>query len=331
MENNNTYIVYMHVNKINDKKYIGVTCRKPEYRWNSGRGYWQNQHFSNAINKYGWDNFDHLILFPDLTHDEACEKEKELIKYYNSNNPKFGYNNTSGGDVNFTLSEESRKKISDANKGEKNANYGISPKDRMDEETYKQWLYKQQTNKPCGEDNPMYGISPKDRMDEETYKEWLHKQKTNKPKGKDHPMYGISMKDRTDEDTYKQWREKTYNSPKNISVKCIEMDKVYKSAREAERETGITHSSILKSCNSKDHSVIAGGFHWCFSSDNLTMEDLGLTYKGKRYIKCIETGKIYPTARDVKRDLGCDDSLINKCCKGKVKTVSAPADPGSRR
>jgi len=129
-------------------------------------------------------------------------------------------------------------------------------------------------------------------------------------------MYGVSPQERMDEDTYKNWLEKMKNPAKSISVKCIETDKIYKSAREAERETGIAHSSIVKSCMSEDHSVIAGGFHWCLSSDNFSMEDLGLEYKGKRYIRCIETNRIYKTAREVKRETGLDDSSINKCCKG---------------
>ena len=316
MENNNTYVVYMHVNKTNDKKYVGVTCRKPEYRWNAGKGYWQNRHFSNAINKYGWDNFEHLILFTNLTHDEACEKEKELIQYYNSNDPQYGYNHTSGGDVNFTMSEESRKKISDANKGEKNANYGISPKDRMDKDTYQKWLHKQQTNKPYGKDNPQYGISPKERMSEDVYQQWLIKRKENALKGQEHPMYGVSPQERMDKETYEGWLEKMKNPSKSISVKCIETEKIYKSSREAERETGIGHSSIMKSCASEDHSVLAGGFHWCLGSDNLSMQDLGLEYRGKRYIICVETGNIYKTAREIKRELGLDDSAIKKCCKG---------------
>lgn len=321
MKNDNIYVVYMHVNKINDKKYVGVTCRKPEYRWNYGKGYWQNKHFYNAINKYGWDNFEHLILFSNLTHDEACEKERELIEYYNSNNQKYGYNNTSGGDVNFALSEEAKIKISEANKGEKNANYGISPKDRMDADTYKQWLYKQQTNKPHGQDNPQYGVSPKERMSEDVYQRWLIKRKENAPKGGNHPMYGVSTRERMDEDTYQKWLKKHRESSRNIAVQCVETKKQYKSAREAERETGIGHSSILKSCNSEDYSIIAGGLHWCYVGDNIPDWLLNMEYCGKRYVKCIETGKIYPTARDAKKDLGCDDSAINKCCKGKVKTV----------
>lgn len=85
------YTVYMHKNKINNKVYIGITGQKPQYRWNDGNGY-KNQLFYKAIKKYSWDNFEHIILFENLTKKEAECKEIELIKKYNSHCNKYGYN-----------------------------------------------------------------------------------------------------------------------------------------------------------------------------------------------------------------------------------------------
>lgn len=288
MSTNNSWCVYMHINKINGKKYIGITSKHPNKRWgNNGHGYKKNQHFWNAIQKYGWDNFKHDILLTNETFDYVCKVEKCLIRHYKTNNYLYGYNLTSGGDKGCTYSEESRRKISESRKG-----------------------------KYSGENSPMFGISPKERMDEQTYNQWLYKQQNNKPKGENHPMYGVSPQERMDKETYQQWLEGIKNNSKNIAVKCIETGEKYVSARDAERKTGVAHTSILKSCVSENYSQLAGGFHWCYADDDITLEDLGIEYKGNRYILCVETEKVYKTAREVKRDIGCDDSSINKCCKG---------------
>lgn len=114
-----TFVVYKHTSPTN-KVYICITSKKkPEYRWNNGKGYKNNKFFYNAIVKHGWNNFTHEILFSELSLSEACEKEIELIAKYKSNNPEFGYNFTLGGEgkLGFTHSEETRKKIGESNKG----------------------------------------------------------------------------------------------------------------------------------------------------------------------------------------------------------------------
>ena len=66
-ENDHIWCVYMHINKINGKKYVGQTCQKPETRWANGLGYRESPRFFNAIKKYGWNNFEHIILETKLT------------------------------------------------------------------------------------------------------------------------------------------------------------------------------------------------------------------------------------------------------------------------
>lgn len=97
MKNTDLCYVYMHINKINSKKYIGIT-KDIKRRWqNNGREY-KGFTFGYAIEKYGWDNFDHIILFENLTREEACKKEIELIAYYNTTDNAYGYNISKGGD-----------------------------------------------------------------------------------------------------------------------------------------------------------------------------------------------------------------------------------------
>lgn len=115
---NGTYWVYIHRNKINDKRYVGITGKEsPELRWGrAGNGYYNNKHFYAAIKKYGWDNFEHTIVDKDLTAEEAAMLERELIAKYQSNDPQFGYNICDGGETNI-LPRSSLDKISKANKG----------------------------------------------------------------------------------------------------------------------------------------------------------------------------------------------------------------------
>ena len=110
------YIVYKHTTPSN-KIYIGITGINVERRWQKGRNYKSNKYFNNAILKYGWDNIKHEILFTNLSKEEAEAKEIELIKLYKSNNIKYGYNIENGGNATGKLSEETKHKISVANKG----------------------------------------------------------------------------------------------------------------------------------------------------------------------------------------------------------------------
>lgn len=122
------YTVYKHTTPSN-KVYIGITKQKPIYRWKNGNGYKQNKHFASAINKYGWDNIKHEILFENLSKENAINKEIELIRQYKSDNRRYGYNNSVGGEKgalgsHHKLSLKTRNKMSIARKGEKNAFYG---------------------------------------------------------------------------------------------------------------------------------------------------------------------------------------------------------------
>lgn len=113
---NRNFSVYIHTNLINNKKYVGITCQEPEYRWRNGKGYNHNSYFTNAIQKYGWDNFKHEILYTNLGRDEAIQKEEELILKYHTTQRDYGYNITSGGAYYGCHTEESKKKMSETRK-----------------------------------------------------------------------------------------------------------------------------------------------------------------------------------------------------------------------
>ena len=95
----NNYKIYIHRNKINGKVYIGQTKQPLKSRWNNGYGYKQCTKFWNAIQKYGWDNFEHKLIEDNLTLDEANRKEQYYIQKYNSIDN--GYNISIGGGSNY--------------------------------------------------------------------------------------------------------------------------------------------------------------------------------------------------------------------------------------
>nr|DAQ99648.1 MAG TPA: intron associated endonuclease [Caudoviricetes sp.] len=112
-ESKYTWCVYLHTNKINNKKYVGITSRNPLVRWQNGNGYSSNKHFYNSIKKYGWENgFTHEVLYTNLSEEKACEIEKELITKYQSYNMKYGYNQDMGGHTTGQHSQNTKTKIS---------------------------------------------------------------------------------------------------------------------------------------------------------------------------------------------------------------------------
>ena len=210
------YVVYQHKNKINGKVYIGITSQKPEQRWGSqGCNYKSSPHFYSAIQKYGWDNFEHNILFTELTKEQACLKEQELIKEYNSMNREFGYNSTSGGDI-FTMNEETKQKISQAMMGNQN-NLGH----------------------PCSEEKKKK-ISNAQKGREFTEE---HKQKLSEAAKNRHVPCSEEKK--------QILKEKSHKKP----VYCEELDKIFESVQECGRQLGIPATNISKLCNGRGKTL----------------------------------------------------------------------------
>ena len=104
------YIIYIHKNKINNKVYIGQTSETLERRSRGGKGYKGCSYFYNAIEEYGWDNFEHFILEQNLTSDEADAKERFWINAFDSTNPEKGYNLLPGGKKTQTTGKAKNRK-----------------------------------------------------------------------------------------------------------------------------------------------------------------------------------------------------------------------------
>ena len=110
-------IVYIYIltNEINNKQYVGVS-KNPKIRLK--KHYKANSIIGMALRKYG-SQVDFSIVAQVDGYKAAFELEKFYIKDLNTIAPN-GYNLTVGGEGhNSPHSEETKTKISNANKGKK--------------------------------------------------------------------------------------------------------------------------------------------------------------------------------------------------------------------
>ena len=228
----NNYKVYVHIAP-NGKRYYGITKQEVEKRWNNGKGYSNNDHFTNAINYYGWDNFDHIVIARGLTEEEAKWLEIELIREFDTTNRDKGYNITKGGEGTngYKHTEETRKNIGKIHKGK-----------TLSEETRKKL-----SEAMKGKNSPMKGKT--------------HTEETRK-------NISEAMKGKTlSEETRKKLSEshKGKNNPSAKRIYCVELDMYFDTVTEASEYVGCHRSNIS--------SVLIGnrktckGYHWLYAED----------------------------------------------------------------
>ena len=117
MEEGNCWSVYVHINKTNGKRYFGITSSTPRNRWRYGYGYSGCRYFNFAIEKYGWDGFEHKVLASGLSKEQAEYTERLLIDVYQTTDRNYGYNIQPGGNVK-PLSPEGLQSMREALSGE---------------------------------------------------------------------------------------------------------------------------------------------------------------------------------------------------------------------
>lgn len=269
----NNYCIYMHKNKVNGKKYIGQTCQKPEYRWGKeGKRYEQCPLFYSAIKKYGWDNFEHIIISTGLSAEEANLKEQELIAFYKTTQEEFGYNLQKGGNSRV-INESTKKKLS------------FSTTNRWKDPEFKKYfsdLMKQKWQDPVYREKVIKAKIGKSHISEEGKKRISEarkkyiaeygtptqgkghseeaKQKIRESKlGEKNPMYG-----KTTSDKQKQVTKEIMSSP----VMCIETQQIFPSRKEAAEWCGLKSSSGIseylagRKKSAGKHPITKEKLHW---------------------------------------------------------------------
>ena len=227
------YTVYCHIFP-NGKRYIGITNQEPKRRWRDGKGYY-GQVVYDAILKYGWNNIKHDILFTGLSKEEAEKKEIELIKAFETDSHKRGYNVESGGNT-ARLSENTKDKLRKIKqeyfKTHKHFNAG------------KHWS--EETKRKISESN-------KGKKMSEAQKQKLRERFT----GAKNPMYNVKM-----DPAHKVKLQEACIKASSKKCICIETREVFSSMAEASRKTGINSRTIGYVCNKDPKYKTAGGYHW---------------------------------------------------------------------
>lgn len=229
------YTVYCHTNKLNGKRYFGITSKRPEVRWGNGNNYRSSRHFNFAIEKYGWDGFTHEFIAEGLTKEEACQMEQDLIKKYKTTDDRYGYNLSTGGEsgaAGVVVSAETRAKRSASSKGRK-----------VSEETRKK-----------------LSQAAKGRTFSLETLAKMSAAKKGKPLSKEHAKKigdanrGKSMS----EESKAKIRESRRHMMK--PVYCFETDTTYESISEAARQLGLERTNLKATLKGKHKHC--GGYHF---------------------------------------------------------------------
>lgn len=305
-----SYIVYK-LTSPSEKVYIGITCQPIKKRWMNGHGYKKCPAIYKAINKYGWENFQKEILYEGLSEEHAKYLETYLINAYKSKDKRYGYNLTQGGDGTSgrTQSEETRKKISEKNKGKK---ISEEQKERLRQ------------------------INLGKHHSEETKRKMSNTHKGNK--------YNLGRK-LSEEHKHKIGEKgKGSKNPRSRRVICLETLKVYDTMIQARTETGAT--KISDCCNHNPKHKSSNGLHWEYYDETLSSQDykdildrlIKEEYKNKHRklsegekqmiierssvsVVCVETGEVFSSIRNACKKYEISPSAICNCCKGNAKTA----------
>ena len=247
------WCVYIHTNKINNKAYIGITSNDVNKRWKNGNGYKNNKYFYTSIQKYGWDNFEHIIWQNNLSKNQAQKIEILLIALFDTTNPNNGYNLSTGGEGSNGIkrTKDTKEKIRKSAKTrfsnpENNPMFGKQHSDEA-----KRKMSKSRQGMYDGNKNPMYGRTWwDDETPSEKIDEWK-KKKSIAASGEKNPNYGVVCSD--------EKRKKIINSVStkkkltHFDVDGITILETYLSIREANRRTNIDRRTLVAYCNGTKH------------------------------------------------------------------------------
>lgn len=264
--------IYITTNLINGKRYLGQQ-EFGRYNWQKYLG--SGTAFKQALALYGEENFSKNIIYVCYSDEELNQIEYELSVYFDVVESNDWYNLVLGGGTSrgWHPSEETKRKISERAKerladptnhpcygkpglsGEKNSQYGVSPKERMDEKTYNQWYEKHKVywKNPVTKGTHIWEdkVHPKlgTHLTQEARDNLSTKAKERYKTPEDHPMYG---REHSDEAKNKMSNaRKLRNIDNGITIYSLNFDRIFYGAAEVSKEFKIDQASVTACCRGK--------------------------------------------------------------------------------
>ena len=245
--------VYKIINIVNGKVYIGqsinIKARWKDHINSLNRGDSRCTLLQRAWNKYGQNNFTFEIV-ELCAEDMLDETETKYISLYDSCNVNKGYNIELGGNVNKCLSDETKQKIRDARIGVKASN---ETREKMSESRR-------------GDKNPMYGQAHSDEAREKMSK--AKKGKPGHPRSnyqKECARLANLGKEVSEETRNKISKANQGKIPYNKNLRpvyCVELNKIFENASSASKELNIRSGNIIACCECIRKTC--GGYSWMY-------------------------------------------------------------------
>lgn len=245
--------VYKITNNINNKVYIGQSINIKN-RWKDHINALNREDSSctllqRAWKKYKQENFSFEIL-ELCSESELDDVEIKYIEFYDA--IRNGYNIELGGNKNKHLSDETKKKIGNSNRGR---HHSEKTRQKMSESR-------------VGENNGMYG-----RHHSEESKKKMSDAAKNRPghRPSDDGLKRIRLanlgKEVSEETRRKIGEANKGDIPhnKNLqSVYCVELNRVFENASSAGKELNIRSDNIINCC--KHIRKTCCGYHWMYAN-----------------------------------------------------------------
>ena len=290
--------IYITTNLLNGTRYLGQKSFSQD-NWKTYLG--SGIAFTNALKKYGKENFQKDIILICYSAEELNQAEYDLSVFFDVVESPEWYNLVLGGGTSrgWHPTEETKQKIGNATRerlsdptnhplygkpgmsGENNPQFGVSPKDRMDENTYKQWYEKHKLywENPStkgshiweNKQHPSLGT----HLSDERRENLSIKAKERFINPENHPMYGKHQTDFCKERVGDAHRG--YNNWNSNAVYNVELDAIFWGATEVYNVLGIDSSGIIKCCRGKrktcgKHPITAKSLHWLYVQDQVSKD-----------------------------------------------------------